>query len=85
LKLILAVALATGDEFFVAYNLSIDTNEIMLSINRLNFIWEQEQKRLRYGIFLDAYVIDFAAMAGASGICYNFNMINAADLYHLEL
>jgi hypothetical protein len=83
LKLILAVALATGDEFFVAYNLSIDTNEIMLSINRLNFIWEQI--RLRDGYFMDAFGIDFAAMAGASGICYNFNMINAADLYHLEL
>jgi hypothetical protein len=79
----LAVALVTGDEFLVGYNVSIDTSDIMASMNRLNFVWDQV--KYRYAFFVDRYTIDFVAIAGASGICYNFNMVDAADLYHLEL
>jgi hypothetical protein len=79
----LAVALVTGDEFLVGYNLSIDTSDIINSISHLNFLWDE--MKLRKGFFMDHYAIDFAAIPGASGICYNFNMVDAHDLYHLEL
>jgi hypothetical protein len=76
-----AVALVTGDEFLVSFNLTIDTADVFDFIDQLNVDYDTYEN---YGIFDDYYGIDFARIIGPTGFCFNFNMITTAELFHLD-
>lgn len=75
-----AVALASGDDFLLSYNQSIDTNDVLDFIIKLHIQWIQGN----YATFDDFYGIDFAQVVGPSGFCYNFNLVDANKLFHLD-
>jgi hypothetical protein len=75
------VALVTGDEFLVPYNLTIDTEDVLVYINLLSKAYETYQN---FVTFDDYYGIDFARVIGSTGFCYNFNMVNASQLLRLD-
>jgi hypothetical protein len=77
-----AVALVTGDEFLVPLNLTIDTENVLELIESLSYHIYGEFDDYTESYFDDFYGIDFAPILAPSGYCYNFNMIEAKDLYH---
>jgi hypothetical protein len=76
-----AVALVTEDDFLVSYNLTIDKEDLLHFIELLSYDWNENERFARIS-FDDFYGVDFAPIPAPSGICYNFNMIDAEDLYH---
>jgi hypothetical protein len=79
-----AVALATNDEFLVPYNLTIDAGDVLEYMENLTYIW-MDQTFTKQVEFDDLYNVNLSLVAGPSGFCYNFNMVNASDLFHLDL
>jgi hypothetical protein len=77
-----AIGLVTNDDFLVPYNLSIETYDVLNYIKILTWDWDGAMMHTIH--FDDYYGIDFAEIIGQSGFCYNFNMVNASDLFHLE-
>jgi acid-sensing ion channel, other len=77
------VALVTSDEFLADFNLTIDTADVLEYIRNLTWIWR--------GIglpsidFDDQYGIEFAQIVTPSGLCENFNLILANDLFNTEI
>jgi hypothetical protein len=78
-----AIALATGDEFLVPFNLTIDAGDVLDYMAELKMDWH-DPGHTNLAFFDDHYGINFAEIIGASGFCYNFNMPEAADLLHLN-
>jgi hypothetical protein len=76
-----AVALVTEDDFLVSYNLTIDTEDVRFLIKKLSYDWPNKFYASD-AFFNDHYGINFAPIPAPSGICYNFNMIDAEDLYY---
>jgi hypothetical protein len=79
-----AIGLVTGDEFLVQFNLTIDTEDVLDYIKNLTWDWTDPYKYVNNNDFDDDFGIDFAAIVGPLGICYNFNMVEAVDLFYLE-
>lgn len=78
-----AVALVTGDEFLARYNLTIDTSDILDYITKLTWGWST--LALIHIIHFDNYYgVDFSLMIGPTGFCYNFNIVDAAELFYLD-
>jgi hypothetical protein len=83
LKYMQAVALVTGDEFLVSFNMTIDANDVLDYIKKLT--WKWFDRRLVNDIgFDDFYGIYFADIIGSSGICYSFNIVVPEKIFHLE-
>jgi hypothetical protein len=82
LKYMQAVALVTGDDFLVPFNLTIDTADVLSYIDKLSYKWDYWNN---FATFDDFFGIDFASMIGPAGFCFNFNMIDALELFHLDL
>jgi hypothetical protein len=78
-----AIALVTGDEFLVPFNLTIDTNDVLEHIKNLTWNWNHKNYFQKVH-FDDDYGIDFAEIIGASGFCYNFNLVDADELVFLN-
>jgi hypothetical protein len=78
-----AVALVTGDEFLVPYNLTIDADDVLGYIKNLTWKWFKRQLVQEIG-FDDYYGIYFAEIVGFSGFCYSFNIVVPDDIFHLE-
>jgi hypothetical protein len=78
-----AIALATGDEFLVPFNLTIDAGDVLDYMAELRVKWYNPDHS-NFAFFDDYYGVHFAEIIGASGFCYNFNMPEAADLLHLN-
>jgi hypothetical protein len=76
-----AVALVTGDEFLVPFNLTIATADVFDFIDLLNMKYDTNKN---FVTFDDYYGIDFARIVGSTGFCFNFNMVSSADLFHLD-
>jgi hypothetical protein len=83
LKYMQAIALVTGDEFLLSYNLTIGTEDVLDYLKKLLIPWKQKNY-IRQANFDDFYGVDFATTLGPTGFCYNFNMIDAQDLYNLD-
>jgi hypothetical protein len=81
LKYMQAVALVTGDEFLVPFNLTIETRDVLDYIENINYLWKSYEN---YATFDNLFGIDFASIIGSSGFCYNFNMIDADELFNLD-
>lgn len=82
-----AVALVTGDEFLVPYNLTIGIGDVLDYMWKLHISWTNfglDFGFTKYAHFDDNYGIDFAVIASSTGHCYNFNMIDAYELFNLE-
>jgi hypothetical protein len=79
-----AVALVTGDEFLVPFNLTIDTNDVLEYMENLLLVWDLGGF-IKMANFDDFYGVDFALIVGPSGFCYNFNMIDADELFNLDM
>jgi hypothetical protein len=79
-----AIALATGDEFLVPYNLTIDTNDVLVYIRDLFTIW-RIPRISRTAIFEQNYAVYLTAIVSHAGFCHNFNMIKAEELLNLDL
>jgi hypothetical protein len=83
LKYMQAIALVTGDEFLVPFNLTIDTDDVQKYVKHLT--WDWTNPSLKHEIhFDDYYSVDFTEILGASGICYNFNLVDSKKLFHLN-
>lgn len=78
-----AVALVTGDEFLVSFNLTIDAEDVRDYIASLGYDWH-ENRHYTVVNFDDQFGIDYAPIPGPSGLCYNFNMIKAEELFKQE-
>jgi acid-sensing ion channel, other len=77
-----AVALVTGDEFLVPYNLTIDADDVALYISNLT----TDPRRFLWNVnFDDRYGTALAVVYAPSGICFNFNLVESHDLFNLEL
>jgi hypothetical protein len=82
LKYMQAIALVTGDDFLLSFNLTIDTGNVLDYLRKLLVPWKHESYA-RSAHFDDYYGVDFATTLGPTGFCYNFNMIDAQDLFNL--
>jgi hypothetical protein len=78
-----AVALVTGDESLVAYNLTIDASDVYDFIKDLTINWRRNASRYNF-VFNDQFGVDFAETIGPNGFCFNFNLIHSHDLFYLE-
>jgi hypothetical protein len=79
-----AVALVTGDEFLVSYNLTISTEKVLSCFVGLLNKWDQKYVQ-REAYFDDKYAAEFNLVMGPSGFCYNFNLANAEELFNPDL
>lgn len=78
------IALVTGDEFLLPYNLSIDTVDFHDYLSSLTYNWFVEIDP-NFAHFDNRYGIDFALIPGPLGLCYNFNIIESERLLNLNL
>jgi hypothetical protein len=80
------VALVTGDEFLISYNLTIDTADFMGYLRNLSWDWRQGTwRRIQYHFeFDERFGTNFSEILGPIGICTNFNMIQADELFYLD-
>jgi hypothetical protein len=76
-----AVAMITGDEFLVPYNLTIDTDDVMSFMKNLNWKWSETVHQFHFD---NAFGIEFSAIIGPSGYCFNFNLIESNRLFYLD-
>jgi hypothetical protein len=78
------VAVVTGDEFLLSYNLTLDTENLLYYLNFLGYYWFRKDLE-NYAYFDDFYGIDFALLYAPGGFCYNFNMVKADELFNLGM
>jgi hypothetical protein len=78
-----AIALVTGDDFLVSYNLSIGTEDVVDFIRNLTLIWNNKNF-FQVINFDDTFGVRFAEILGPHGFCYSFNIIDAKELYNLD-
>jgi hypothetical protein len=83
LKYMQAIGLATGDEFLIPFNLTIDAEDVLDYMAELRVKW-YTPGYTNFAFFDDYYGVEFAEITGASGFCYNFNMPEAAELLQLN-
>jgi hypothetical protein len=76
-----AVALATGDQFLLRYNLSVDTRDVLSYISDLTFKWVMKEN---FATFDEFYGIDFAPLIGSTGVCYSFNNADPEQIFNLN-
>jgi hypothetical protein len=79
-----AIALVTDDNFLEQFNLTIDTDDILTYLEKLHMPWEIPGFT-RGAHFDDFYGVFYAKIIGSAGFCYDFNMIEAQDLFNLDL
>jgi hypothetical protein len=79
-----AVAVVTGDEFLLTYNLSLGTEDLLSYIDEIKYNFESFHRK-SYIVFDDYHGVDVAPIAAPSGICYNFNMIDSEVLFNLDM
>jgi hypothetical protein len=76
-----AVALVTGDEFLVPYNLTIDADDVLDYMKSLTWRWF---KLFQNTAFDDSYAIRFAPIIGFSGFCFTFNIVQPDVIFRIE-
>jgi hypothetical protein len=59
LKYMQAIALATGDEFLVPFNLTIDAEDVLDYMSELRVRWHN-RKTTNFAFFDDYYGVEFA-------------------------
>jgi hypothetical protein len=84
LKYMQAIALVTGDEFLVPFNVTIDISDFLTYILRLTWKWNTHDFAQVF-FFNDYFSVDFAPIIGPSGYCFNFNMVDPGKLFNLEM
>jgi hypothetical protein len=76
------IALVTGDEFLVPFNLTIDAEDMEDFLHDLTWIWFYY---LPHNIgFDDLYGVSFYPNLGFSGMCYTFNVVEFEKIFYLE-
>jgi hypothetical protein len=86
LKFMQAVGLVVGDDFLVKYNLTIDTDDIIELIRNLTYDWDPENGKVaQYIDFNDYFGTEFAEILGPFGFCNSFNIVDAEELFNLEM
>jgi hypothetical protein len=77
-----AIALVTGDEFLVPYNLTIDVALVEFFLYELTWKWNL---KLGQNIgFDDFYGVEFMWNLGFSGMCTTFNNVAIEEIFYLE-
>jgi hypothetical protein len=79
----MSIALVTGDEFLLAYNLTIGAEDVLDYMKRLFVDWK-DTSVFKNAYFDDKDGINFAGIVGPTGFCYNFNLADAAKLFNLN-
>jgi hypothetical protein len=77
-----AVALVTGDEFLVQFNLTIDAVNMDDFLYELTWKWEKDINQ-RIG-FDDFYGARFRQILSFSGMCFTFNVAAIEEILNLE-
>jgi hypothetical protein len=77
-----AVSLVTGDEFLVPFNLTIDTEDVLETVQDLCWIW-YERLTQHLG-FDDFYGVNLVPLIGSSGYCFTFNIVEPDELFHKD-
>lgn len=76
------IALIHNDDFLLQFNVSIDTKDVLTYIRNMTFDWS---KNYRYAHFDDRFAIEYSEIIGPYGFCYTFNIIEANDLFELQM
>jgi hypothetical protein len=79
-----AIALVTGDEFLVPYNLTVDTKDVLVYMRDLFTVWTIDGIS-KSAIFERNYAAYLTAIVSHAGFCHNFNMIKAEEILNLDL
>jgi hypothetical protein len=75
-----AVALVTGDEFLVPYNLTIDIGDVDKYMDKLSWMWYTTMQNIGF----DGYRgVRFATILGHSGYCQSFNIVALSDIFRV--
>ena len=77
-----AIALVLNDEFLLQFNISIETEDILIFIDNLTYHLQKEHKIVHFD---DFFAVEFAKIIGPNGFCYTFNIIEPNDLFNLEM
>jgi hypothetical protein len=79
-----AIALVTGDEFLVPYNLTIDTDDVLVYMRELFTPWDVYGV-VKTAVFERSYAARMTAIISHAGFCHNFNMVDAEELLNFDL
>jgi hypothetical protein len=85
-----AIALITGDELLLNYNVDIETHDVINYMRNLTWKWAymEEKKELKTTLsvyFDDKYGAAFTEVITPYGICYTFNNPDAQQFFNLQL
>jgi len=78
-----AIALVTNDKFLLNFNITIDASDVIDYMQKLKREWFGEDYASNF-YFLERYRVNFTELISHRGICYDFNIINASQLFHLD-
>jgi len=80
-----AIALVTNDKFLLNYNITIDTNDVIDYIQKLNRTFYNFSEGYNpVLLFLEQFAINFTNVISHHGVCFDFNIVNASQLFHLD-
>jgi hypothetical protein len=79
-----AIGLVLGDEFLLQYNFSIDTTDVATYIKNLTWDWNTDEHN-HMSDFDDYWQPRFSEILGPYGFCYSFNIVDAEELFNLEM
>jgi len=78
-----AIALVTNDKFLLDYNISIDASDVVDYMHKLERQWFG--KGFQPAVyFLERYAVNYTKVISHRGICYDFNIVDASELFHLD-
>jgi len=78
-----AIALVTNDKFLLNFNISIDTSDVVDYMHKLERQWFGNNY-FPAVYFLERYAVNFTKVISHRGICYDFNIVDASELFHLD-
>jgi hypothetical protein len=79
LRILQAISLVISDDFLLKYNISrIPTDDIAEQIEEFTM---SLRKIIVTSTFSDIFAVVLSKVAGPSGVCYNFNMVDAQNLF----
>jgi hypothetical protein len=80
-----AMSLVTGDEFLLQYNLTIDADDLLDYIQKIQMDFAPAPVFFpNKANFDDNFGVFFAKIIGSRGFCYSFNMVDSKELFNLD-
>jgi hypothetical protein len=88
LKKMQIVSLVSKDGLMAKFNVSIPTNDLVITLRKFFAFWLYGQYReyanSMYATWLSAYEVNLTRVLSPKGHCYTFNFPKALEFFHLE-